>query len=49
LDWNEKRRRQVETGLARDLPAALRTDAPEFDLEAMLSRFDRLWHHVLQK
>jgi hypothetical protein len=39
----EKRRRQVEAGLARDLPAVLRTDAPEFDLKGMLARFDRLW------
>jgi len=39
----EKRRRQVEAGLARDLPAVLRTDAPEFDLDGMLARFDRLW------
>jgi hypothetical protein len=23
--------------------AVLRTDAPEFDLEGMLARFDRLW------
>ncbi len=40
---NEKRRRQVEAGLTRDLPAVLRTGAPEFDLDAMLARFDRLW------
>jgi predicted nucleotidyltransferase component of viral defense system len=39
----EKRRRQVEAGLARDLPAVLRTDAPEFDLAGMLARFDGLW------
>jgi len=39
----EKRRRQVEAGLTRDLPAVLRMDAPEFDLEGMLARFDRLW------
>jgi hypothetical protein len=37
------RRRKVEGGLARDLPAVLRSDAPAFDLEAMLARFDRLW------
>ncbi|WP_248345744.1 hypothetical protein [Anaeromyxobacter paludicola] len=41
LDAN--RRRKVEAGLAHDLPAVLRADAPAFDLEAMLSRFDRLW------
>jgi hypothetical protein len=45
----EKRRRQVEAGLVRDLPAVLRTDAPEFDLDAMLARFDRLWRKVLLK
>jgi Nucleotidyl transferase AbiEii toxin, Type IV TA system len=45
----EKRRRQVEAGLERDLPAVLRTDAPEFDLDAMLSRFDRLWRDMFQK
>jgi len=39
----EKRRRQVEAGLARDLPAVLRSGAPEFDLDAMLAKFDRLW------
>ncbi len=39
----EKRRRQVEAGLTRDLPAVLRMDAPEFDLDGMLARFDRLW------
>jgi len=45
----EKRRRQVEAGLARDLPAVLRTKAPQFDLAAMLARFDRLWRRVLLK
>jgi hypothetical protein len=45
----EKRRRQVEAGLVRDLPAALRTDAPEFNLDAMLAQFDRLWRRVLLK
>jgi hypothetical protein len=39
----EQRRRRVEAGLARDLPGVLRTDAPEFDLDGMLARFDRLW------
>lgn len=39
----DKRRRQVKAGLARDLPAVLRTGAPEFDLDGMLARFDRLW------
>lgn len=41
LDAN--RRRRVEAGLALDLPAVLRADAPAFDLEAMLARFDQLW------
>ncbi|WP_248345755.1 hypothetical protein [Anaeromyxobacter paludicola] len=41
LDAN--RRRKVEAGLALDLPAVLRADAPAFDLETMLSRFDQLW------
>ena len=41
LDAN--RRRKVEAGLALDLPAVLRADAPAFDLEAMLARFDQLW------
>lgn len=41
LDAN--RRRAVEAGLARDLPAVLRADAPSFDLDAMLARFDALW------
>jgi hypothetical protein len=40
---SEKRRRQVEAGLMRDLPAVLRIDAPGFDLDEMLARFDRLW------
>ncbi len=41
LDAN--RRRALEVGLARDLPAVLRAGAPPFDLDAMLARFDRLW------
>lgn len=41
LDAN--RRRALVAGLARDLPAVLRTGAPPFDLDAMLARFDRLW------
>ena len=36
-------RRKVEAGLALDLPAVLRADAPAFDLEATLARFDQLW------
>jgi len=34
---------QMEAGLTRDLPAVLRMDAPGFDLDGMLARFDRLW------
>ena len=45
----EKRRRQVEAGLARDLPAVLRTDAPQFDLDTMLAQFDQLWRRVILK
>jgi hypothetical protein len=41
LDAN--RRRAIEAGLARDLPVVLRADAPAFDLDAMLARFDVLW------
>ncbi len=41
LDAN--RRRTVEAGLASDLPAVLRADAPAFNLDAMLARFDQLW------
>ena len=44
---DEKRRRKIEAGLSRDLPAVLRTDAPEFDLDKMLARFNRLWRDVL--
>ena len=40
---DRRRRRQVEAGLARDLPGVLRAGAPVFDLEAMLARFNRLW------
>jgi len=35
--------RSVEAGVARDPPAVLRIDAPAFDLEVMVARFDRLW------
>jgi hypothetical protein len=45
----QKRRRHVEAGLVRDLPAVLRTDAPEFDLDRMLARFDHLWRNLLQR
>jgi predicted nucleotidyltransferase component of viral defense system len=38
-----ERRRQVEAGLKVDLPAVLRADAPQFDLDRMLARFNRLW------
>lgn len=38
-----KRRATIESSLAAELPAVLRRDAPTFDLEAMLGRFDRMW------
>ena len=44
---DEKRRRKIQAGLSRDLPAVLRTDAPEFDLDKMLARFNQLWRDVL--
>jgi Nucleotidyl transferase AbiEii toxin, Type IV TA system len=37
------RRRRLVQGLTRDLHAVLRGDAPPFELERMLARFDRLW------
>ena len=40
---DKARRRAVEAGLARDLPAVLREGAPAFHLDKMLARFDRLW------
>jgi hypothetical protein len=40
---SEKRRRLLDKGMLRDLPAVLRTDAPEFDLAETLGIFDRLW------
>jgi predicted nucleotidyltransferase component of viral defense system len=41
---DDKRRRKLDAALKRDLPAVLRRGAPPFDLDAMLARFDRLWH-----
>lgn len=40
---DKDRLRAVEAGLARDLSGVLREGAPEFDLDKMLARFDRLW------
>lgn len=40
---NSERRKALEASLAKELPAVLRTDAPRFDLDATLSRFDALW------
>jgi predicted nucleotidyltransferase component of viral defense system len=37
------RRRNLEAALGRELPAMLRPDAPPFDLERMLEKFDRVW------
>ncbi len=37
------RRRKLDQGAARDLPAVLRAGAPAFDLDEVLARFDRLW------
>jgi predicted nucleotidyltransferase component of viral defense system len=38
------RRRELEAGVRSELAAVLRADAPSFDLDAMSSRFDKLWH-----
>jgi predicted nucleotidyltransferase component of viral defense system len=38
-----KRRNALDASLGHDLPAVLRKDAPPFDLDAMLRRFDRVW------
>jgi hypothetical protein len=38
------RRRKLENGLRRELTAMLRADAPAFDLEKMVARFDKLWN-----
>lgn len=38
-----RRRAALEASVRRDLPAVLRVDAPAFDLEAVLRRFDGLW------
>lgn len=37
------RRRSLETSLALELPSVLRADAPKFDLDATLARFDAMW------
>lgn len=37
------RRRRLQESLKKELQAVLRQDAPAFDLEAVLERFNRLW------
>jgi predicted nucleotidyltransferase component of viral defense system len=37
------RRAKLQESLSRDLPSVLRRDAPPFDLESVLRRFDVLW------
>lgn len=37
------RRAKLQESLARDLPSVLRRDAPPFDLESVLRKFDMLW------
>ena len=43
---DQRRRRNLETALRRELPAVLRAGAPPLDLEKTLSRFDEIWSHV---
>jgi predicted nucleotidyltransferase component of viral defense system len=43
---DERRRRNLETGVRRELPAVLRAGAPQFDLGKTLARFDRLWRRL---
>ena len=38
-----RRRAQLEESLRKELPAVLRQDAPSFDLDSMLERFNRMW------
>jgi len=38
-----KRRRELEKGLKAELPAVLRANAPAFDLDRMLARFQPMW------
>jgi predicted nucleotidyltransferase component of viral defense system len=40
---DDRRRRSLVSSIRRDLPAVLRADAPPFDLDTMLRRFDGLW------
>jgi hypothetical protein len=42
----DRRRRALEAGLRRELPAVLRAGAPAFELDKTLSRFDRLWQKL---
>ena len=37
------RRKQLDASLKKELPAVLRADAPPFDLDATLRRFNKLW------
>jgi predicted nucleotidyltransferase component of viral defense system len=43
FNLDRDRRRALETSSKRELPAVLRADAPKFDLDAVLWRFDKLW------
>lgn len=38
-----ERRRRLEASWSLQLPAVLRSDAPAFDLDEMVARFDHLW------
>ena len=40
---NAERRRKLERSLVRELPSVLRAGSPDFHLDAMLDRFNRLW------
>lgn len=40
---DDARRRRLTVGVRTELQAVLRMDAPDFDLDAMLRRFQRLW------
>ncbi len=39
----QDRRERLELSLKKDLPGVLRTNAAQFDLQAMLTRFGRIW------
>jgi predicted nucleotidyltransferase component of viral defense system len=40
----DARRKQLNASLKKELPAVLRTNAPPFDLDATLRRFNTLWN-----